>query len=162
VLVRRDVWALGDPSIQGLMAELQRDERRRLIRFWRDRDDLERAIVEDVFALDGSDLVGAEVRDGTFVKVGSSFEQAWLIENSGFVPWEGRALKELSREGLEPETDLVAIPRTEPGERVRVPVTFRVPDEPGSYRSVWKMVDADGSICFPWRVGVWCQVLGVY
>jgi hypothetical protein len=162
VLVRRDVWSMNDPSVQELLGELERDQRRRVIRFWRDREDLERTIIADVFGLDDSDLVSEEVRDGTFVKVGSSFEQAWVLENSGFVVWQGRALKELSRDRLTPATDLVPISRTAPGERVRIPVTFTAPDEPGSCRSVWKTVDADGNLCFPWLLGIWCQVLAVY
>jgi hypothetical protein len=162
VLVRRDVWAMGDRSVEELLALLERDQRRRLIRFWRDRSDLEQTIVDEVFALDESDLVSEEVPDGTFVKVGTEFEQAWVLANSGFVAWEGRGLKEIARDGLTPAAPLVPIPRTEPGEHVRIPVTFTAPAEPGAYRSVWKMADPDGRLCFPWLLGVWCQVLAVY
>ncbi len=151
VLVRRDVWSAGSDAVHKLLDEVQRDPRRKLIRFWRDRDDLERTLREDVFTLDDFELLGAAVEDGSFVKVGSTFEQAWELENSGFCTWEGRALKELASERLTPERPLVAIPPAEPGERVVVSVRFTAPDEPASCRSVWQMVGGDeGKACFPW------------
>ena len=42
VLVRRDVWSAASSAVHKLLDEVQRDPRRKLIRFWRDRDDLER------------------------------------------------------------------------------------------------------------------------
>src|SRR5262245_11089483 len=47
-LVHRDVWGAADEAVQGLLDEIQRDPRRRLIRFWRERDDLERTIRDEV------------------------------------------------------------------------------------------------------------------
>ena len=91
VLVRRDVWSVGSDAIHLLLDEVQRDPRRKLIRFWRDRDELERTLLDDVFTLDDSTLIEQSVRDGSFVKVGSSFEQTWEIENTGFCVWEERA-----------------------------------------------------------------------
>jgi Ig-like domain from next to BRCA1 gene len=161
VLVRRDVWSAGSEAVHRLLDEVQRDPRRKLIRFWRDRDDLERTLCEDVFALDGCEFVVQSVKDGSFVKVGSTFEQVWELENSGFRPWEERALKELASENLTPEQTLVPIPPTEPGERVQVAARFTAPDEPASCRSVWQIVGPEGKVCFPWATGMWCQVLAV-
>jgi hypothetical protein len=162
VLVRRDVWSVGSDAIHLLLDEVQRDPRRKLIRFWRDRDELERTLREEVFSLDDSTLIEQSVRDGSFVKVGSSFEQTWEIENSGFCIWEDRALKEVATEHMTAETDLVPIPRTEPGQRARVSVRFTAPDEPRSCRSVWKTVEGDEHrASFPWAPGLWCQVLAV-
>jgi hypothetical protein len=162
VLVRRDVWSAGSAAVHKLLDEVQRDPRRKLIRFWRDRRDLERTLSEDVFTLDDFELVDNAVEDGTFVKVGSTFEQAWELENSGFCAWEQRALKQLASEHLTPEQPIVAIASTAPGERVRVAVRFTAPAEPASCRSVWQIVGPDGSVCFPWATGLWCQVLAVY
>jgi Ig-like domain-containing protein len=162
VLVRRDVWSVGSDAIHLLLDEVQRDPRRKLIRFWRDRDELEALLRDEVFLLDDSTLIGQAVPDGSFVQVGSSFEQTWELENSGFCVWDGRALKELATEHLTVETSLVPIPRTEPGQRVRVSVRFTAPDEPRSCRSVWKTVDGtDLRPSFPWAAGLWCQVLAV-
>ncbi len=162
VLVRRDVWSVGSDAIHLLLDEVQRDPRRKLIRFWRDRDELEQTLLDDVFTLDDSTLIEQSVRDGSFVKVGSSFEQTWELENSGFCVWEDRAERELATEHLSAETSLVPVPRTEPGQRVKVSVRFTAPDQPCSCRSVWKTVAGqEQRVCFPWSPGLWCQVLAV-
>jgi hypothetical protein len=161
VLVRRDLWTAGGAAVHRLLDEVQSDPRRKLIRFWNDREDLERTLREDVFDLDDFELVGQAVRDGTFVKVGSSFEQAWELENTGFRRWHDRALRVLASEGLVPERALVEIPATEPGERVTISVGFTAPDEPASCRSVWQIVGTGEVVCFPWAPGIWCQVLAV-
>jgi hypothetical protein len=147
--------------VHRLLDEVQRDPRRKLIRFWRDRDDLRRTLVDDVFTLDDFEFVESAVKDGTFVKVGTTFEQSWELENTGFRPWEGRALKELASERLAPESALVPIPPTEPGGRAVVSVRFTAPEEPASCRSVWQIVGPEGRPCFPWAIGLWCQVLAV-
>jgi hypothetical protein len=162
VLVRRDVWSAGDEAVQGLLERIQQHPRQKLIRFWRDRDDLERTIRDDVFTLDAASLAGEAVPDGSFVKVGTTFEQWWALENCGFVTWDGRSLREMARTGLEAESALVPVPRTAPGAAARIDVRLSTPAEPGSYRSLWKMVGADGSLCFPSTPGVWCQVRAVY
>ncbi|HEY3184391.1 MAG TPA: NBR1-Ig-like domain-containing protein [Gaiellaceae bacterium] len=161
VLVRRDVWSTGDAAVVELLDEVQRDPRRKLIRFWRDRDDLERTLRDEVFTLDDSTLIGETVRDGAFVKVGSTFAQTWELENSGFRVWEGRSLKQMGDATLVPVQEEVPVERAEPGDRVRIAVDFAAPDEPGRYRSVWKMLDADGLLCFPWTTGVWVDVHAV-
>ncbi len=161
VLIRRDLWGAADDELHGLLDELQRDPRRKLIRFWRSRDDLEQTLRNDVFTLDDVLYAGQALRDGSFVKVGSSLEQAWELENTGFCTWEGRALKELAGEGLVPSQTIVPIAQTEPGVRVSVTVRFNAPDEPSTCLSVWQMVTADGRIAFPWTPGVRCQVLAV-
>ena len=162
VLVRRDVWSAASTAVRRLLDEVQRDPRRKLIRFWRDRDDLERTLSEEVFTLDDATLVSQSLRDGAFVDVGSSFEQTWEIENTGFCVWKDRLLQELASEHLEPERSVVPIPRTEPGEHVRVTARFTAPEEPLSCRSVWQVVKADGRLAFPWAPGMRCQVLAVY
>ena len=162
VLVRRDVWSAGSAAVHKLLDEVQRDPRHKLIRFWRDREELERTLREEVFALDGAEFVGQTVADGSFVKVGSKVEQIWELENTGFCVWEERTLKENANAHIRPDRPIVEVPRTEPGERVHISVSFTAPDEPCSCRSVWQMVTADGHVCFPWAPGIWCQVLAVY
>jgi len=162
VLIRRDVWSAASNQMRKLLDEVQRDPRRKLIRFWRDREDLERTFRDDVFTLDDATLVSQSLRDGAFVDVGSSFDQTWTIRNTGFCVWEGRVLQELASEHLVPESSSVPVPRTEPGEAVDVAVRFRAPKEPVSCRSVWQMVNDEGRLAFPWAPGMRCQVLAVY
>jgi hypothetical protein len=161
VLVHRDVWSAADEAAQGLLDDVQRDPRRKLIRFWRERADLEQTIREEVFLLDDVAYVGQSARDGAFVKVGTRFEQTWEIENTGFRVWEGRALRELASERLEPEESVVPLAPTGPGERVNVSVGFRAPDEPASCASVWQVIGMDGRVAFPWSPGLRCQVRAV-
>jgi len=162
VLVRRDAWSAGSPAVHKLLDEVQQDPRRKLIRFWRDRDELERTLRDEVLALDAYEFVRQTVPDGSFVKVGTRIEQVWEIENTGFCVWEERALREVAAEQLTSPEPLLAVPRTKPGERVEVVAAFTAPAEPASCRSVWQMVDADGRVCLPWATGLWCQVLAVY
>jgi hypothetical protein len=161
VLIRRDLWGAADHAIHGVFDEIQRDPRRKLIRFWRTREDLEQLLRDEVFALDDVHYAGQALRDGTFVKVGSSFEQTWELENTGFCTWDDRTLKEVAGERLVPNRTVVPVAHTAPGERVDVTVRFRAPDGPTTCLSVWQLVTADGRIAFPWTPGVRCQVLAV-
>jgi hypothetical protein len=162
VLVRRDVWSAASTAVHRLLDEVQQDPRRKLIRFWRDRDDLERTLRNEVFTLDDAALVSQSLRDGAFVEVGSVFEQTWELENTGFCVWEHRSLEQIASEHLEAEPTVVPIPRTEPGARATITVSFSAPAEPASCRAIWKMVDAEGRNVFPWAPGMRCQVLAVY
>jgi Ig-like domain from next to BRCA1 gene len=162
VLVRRDVWNAANDAMNKLLDEVQQDPRRKLIRFWRDRDDLERTLREDVFRLDDYALVEENGAGGPFVKVGTTFEQTWQLENTGFCTWRDRHLREVASDGLEPRADAAPVEETAPGERVTVRMEFTAPTEPASCRSVWQMVDADDRQCFPWAAGIRCQVLAVY
>ena len=74
VLIRRDVWSAASTAVHRLRDEVQRDPRRKLIRFWRDRADLERTLREAVFTLDDATLVSQTLRDGAFVDVSSTFD----------------------------------------------------------------------------------------
>jgi hypothetical protein len=161
VLVHRDVWGAADEDAQALLDDVQHDPRRKLIRFWRGHDDLERTIRDEVFVLDDAAYLGQSLRDGSFVKVGTRFEQTWQLENSGFRRWHGRALRELASERLEPEEAMVSIPALGPGERTGVSVTFTAPAEPATCGSVWQIVDADGRVAFPWLPGLRCRIRAV-
>jgi hypothetical protein len=156
LLVRRDVWS-GDGG-QELLREVQRHPRRKLIRFWRDRAELERTLRDEVFTLDDSILVSQTVPDGAEVKVGSTFEQTWELENIGFRTWSDRSLAEYSPGCLEPEATRIPLPHTVPGQRVRLTATFAAPAAPSTCRSVWKLVEPDGALALPWAHGIWCEV----
>ena len=162
VLVQRDVWRAASGAVHKLLDEIQQDPRRKLIRFWRDRAELEQTLRNDVLTLDDSALVRQTMGDGAFVRVGSIFEQTWELENTGFRVWNGRWLKELAGENLTPERDPLPISRTEPGKRVAITARFAAPAGPSSCRSVWQMVDHDGRLSFPWAPGIWCRVLSVF
>ncbi len=111
--------------------------------------------------------------DGTVVGPGQRFEKIWSLQNVGTVPWVGRALqcrddevaiydtvgaKVLVSPGLRPDQRTVALPDVAPGDTVDVAVWFTAPSQPCSAISYWKLVDADGELCFPASAGLWAQV----
>jgi DNA-binding XRE family transcriptional regulator len=111
--------------------------------------------------------------DGTAVGPGQRFEKIWSLQNVGTVPWTGRALqcrddevaiydtvgaRVLVSPGLRPDQRTVPLPDVAPGETVSVAVWFTAPGQPCSAISYWKLVDADGRLCFPAAAGLWVQV----
>lgn len=111
--------------------------------------------------------------DGSTVSPGQRFLKVWALQNVGTVPWHGRALlcrddevaiydtgnaKVLVSPGLQPEQRSVPLPDVAPGDTVQVAVWFRAPSQPCSVVSYWKMVDAEGRICFPAAAGLWVMV----
>jgi DNA-binding Xre family transcriptional regulator len=133
------------------------------------------------YAYDASGFVAdMTYPDNSMVTVGQVFEKVWEIKNLGKQVWQGRKLVcvdeflQVSRHGEE-EDELamrlpiqerglitlvreVAIPTTQPNDNVRLAVSFRAPEYPGSMISFWKMQDAEGELCFPELEGVACLV----
>lgn len=124
-------------------------------------------------------LADVTIPDGSTVMAGQRFVKTWALQNTGTVDWRGRKLRCVDAEivmarwekrrgrrvlvsdvtpGLKPEKQEVAIPRTTSGESVKVSVTFRAPELPCDVASRWKMIDAEGELCFPKHAGVWCAV----
>ncbi|MFP4695201.1 NBR1-Ig-like domain-containing protein [Thiohalospira sp.] len=111
--------------------------------------------------------------DNTPVLINEPLRKIWSIQNVGTVPWSGRrmrcmdeTLEVFTREGeslrvappLQPVTEEVPVPDTEPGETVEVTADFVAPPTPGTVISYWKMVDAEGRLCFPDSTGLWVRV----
>jgi transcriptional regulator with XRE-family HTH domain len=111
--------------------------------------------------------------DGSPVAPGERILKTWEIQNLGILPWEGRYLacqddEVLLRDAqggtwnpaplLHAEERRVPVPRTEPGEIVRLSVCLTAPAVPGTVLSYWKMVFADGSLCFPDARGLWAKL----
>jgi transcriptional regulator with XRE-family HTH domain len=123
---------------------------------------------------------GSFVRDVTFpdnalVTVDQEFDKVWELQNTGNVPWRGRAMKCVDdpvlitlddgdaamRQAavmLVPMQWQVPLADTEPGATVRISVRFKAPSLPCTTISRWKMVDADGAFCMPGLSGIWCLV----
>ena len=164
VLVRRDVWSAASSAVHKLLDEVQRDPRRKLIRFWRDRDDLERTLREEVFTLDDATLVSQTLRDGAFVegRLDASSRRG-SSRTPASASGRGASLKELASEHLDARA--AASCRSRARSRAsasRSPSASRRRTSRCSCRSVWQMVDADGRLVFPWAPGMRCQVLAVY
>jgi transcriptional regulator with XRE-family HTH domain len=101
---------------------------------------------------DASTFVGDSIPHGTLMEPGQVFEQTWRVRNSGKVPWEGRRLERqgpLTGPGLITSLRLMDIPNTQPGEIAAITAPLKAPTYDCASIAYFKMVDADGKLCFP-------------
>ena len=147
-----------------LLDEAQGHQRKKWIFRYETISDIETILRNSFFVFDDSIFVSdVTFPDGSSVKVNEKFEKIWEIKNNGLIVFENRFLKEENPGcGLKPECSLVPLPRTLPGENLQISVVFTAPQYPGTYESYWKMVDASGRQCFPWKKGVRCCVKVIY
>ncbi|MGB3917887.1 MAG: NBR1-Ig-like domain-containing protein [Thiothrix litoralis] len=98
--------------------------------------------------------------DNSPVVVGKTFEKTWEIANLGTEAWVGWHLQCQSEppSTLQPVSDGIPIPATQPGEQVRLSVQLRAPNVQGVAISHWKCVNAAGEIMFPRQAGLYCMV----
>jgi transcriptional regulator with XRE-family HTH domain len=101
---------------------------------------------------DASTFVGDSIPHGTLMAPGQLFEQTWRVKNSGSVPWVGRRLERqgpLTGPGLITSARHVAVPDTEPGQVAEIVAVLKAPTYDCTSIAYFKMVDADGELCFP-------------
>lgn len=101
---------------------------------------------------DASTFVGDTIPHGTLMSPGQVFEQMWRIRNSGTVPWEGRKLERqgpLTGPGLISCLRFVLIPDTKPGKVAEITAVLKAPTYDCSSIAYFKMIHADGSLCYP-------------
>lgn len=124
-------------------------------------------------------LSDVTIPDRSTVMAGQRFKKTWAVQNTGGVPWVNRRFRCVDSElvsarwvtqrgkrvlepdlapGLSPTKTEVKVPRTESGEIAEISVMFRAPLLPCDTISRWKMVDANGELCFPQHSGLWCMV----
>jgi transcriptional regulator with XRE-family HTH domain len=117
-------------------------------RFGGHRPRLVRAIAGDATA-----FVDDTIPHGTLMTPGDVFVKTWRIRNAGSVPWNGRRLERqgpLTGPGL--ITSIVRhvdIPDAEPGDVVEIEALLKAPGYDCSSIAYFKMVDAEGFLCFP-------------
>lgn len=91
-----------------------------------------------------------ETPEGLLLAPGGGLMAAWVLHNTGTVPWRDRVLY---RVGAYPggvrTPPFVVIPDTAPGAAVRIEVPMRAPDTAGTYRACLKMGWPDGTYCLP-------------
>jgi hypothetical protein len=89
---------------------------------------------------------------GSLMKPGAIFFKTWHIRNSGTVAWKDRQLERqgpITGPGLITSLRYVPVPDTEPGEAAMISVPLKAPTYDSSSIAYFKMVDANGNICFP-------------
>jgi transcriptional regulator with XRE-family HTH domain len=101
---------------------------------------------------DASTFVGDTIPHGSLMAPGQVFEQTWTVRNSGSVPWIGRRLERqgpLTGPGLITSGRYVDVPDTAPGQVAEITATLKAPTYDCTSIAYFKMVDADGALCFP-------------
>jgi transcriptional regulator with XRE-family HTH domain len=101
---------------------------------------------------DATAFVDDTIPHGTQFLPGASFTKTWRIRNVGSVPWHGRQLERqgpLAGPGLITSPRYVPIPDTEPGDIAAISAALKAPTYDATSIAYFKMVDADGFLCFP-------------
>jgi transcriptional regulator with XRE-family HTH domain len=101
---------------------------------------------------DASTFLGDTIPHGTLMEPGQVFEQTWRVCNSGTVAWQGRRLERqgpLTGPGLISSARFVDVPDTEPGGEAAITAPLKAPTYDCSSIAYFKMVHADGRLCWP-------------
>jgi Ig-like domain from next to BRCA1 gene/Domain of unknown function (DUF4062) len=147
--------------IFGFIDEIRKKTKGNWLDMFRNDADIATIVTSFVDRYDDSRFVGdITIPNGRMVGTGERFTKTWEIENNGLTVWKNRFLREDNPgvSGLIPDSPMVPIPLTGPGERVSISVTFTAPEQPATCESYWKMVDEHGTYCFPHKIGLNCCV----
>lgn len=101
---------------------------------------------------DATAFIDDTIPHGTLMQPGQRFVKTWRIRNAGTVPWRGRRLERqgpLNGPGLIVSTRYLPIPDTEPGDIAKISAELKAPSYDCTSIAYFKMVDADGFLCFP-------------
>jgi transcriptional regulator with XRE-family HTH domain len=101
---------------------------------------------------DATAFVCETVPQGTQLQPGEVFTKSWTIRNVGAVAWEGRQLERqgpLTGPGLITSARHYPIANTAAGDAVTISSILKAPTHDATSIAYFKMVDADGLLCFP-------------
>src|ERR1041384_2480456 len=101
---------------------------------------------------DASTFVDDTIPHGTLMTPAQQFTKTWRIRNSGTVAWEGRRLERqgpLTGPGLITSERYADVPDTEPDAVATISVALKAPGYDSTSIAYFKMVDAEGALCFP-------------
>lgn len=101
---------------------------------------------------DATAFVSETIPQGTLLLPGEVFEKTWTIRNVGNVSWRNRQLERqgpLTGPGLITSARHYPIAETAPGESVVIGAILKAPTHDATSIAYFKMVDADGMLCFP-------------
>jgi transcriptional regulator with XRE-family HTH domain len=111
---------------------------------------------------DASTFVSDTIPHGTLMAPGQVFEKAWRIKNSGTMSWQGRRLERqgpLTGPGLITSLRFAEVPDARPGDTVEITAPLKAPTYDCASIAYFKMVDAEGRLCFPDRYQLGLDVL---
>ncbi len=93
---------------------------------------------------DGALYLRDRVADGSRFQPGATVNQVWTVRNSGTTTW-GPGYQLVYQGGARlGTTHAVAVPSTQPGAEAALALTCAAPNQPGAYRSYWRMRNAAG------------------
>jgi transcriptional regulator with XRE-family HTH domain len=101
---------------------------------------------------DATAFVGETVPQGSLMVPGEVFEKVWRIRNVGTVRWQARRLERqgpLTGPGLITSQRYTPIPDTAPGGIAEIKAALKAPTYDATSVAYFKMVDAEGFLCFP-------------
>ena len=101
---------------------------------------------------DAAGFVNDTIPHGTLMAPSQVFTKIWRVRNSGSVRWIGRRLERqgpLAGPGLITSPRYLAVPDTKPGEVAEIVAVLKAPGYDCSSIAYFKMVNADGALCFP-------------
>jgi transcriptional regulator with XRE-family HTH domain len=112
---------------------------------------------------DASEFLSDTIPNGSLMQPGKLFTKTWTIRNSGSVPWQGRQRERqgpLTGPGLITSARFYGIQDAAPGDTVRISAQLKAPTYECTSIAYFKMVDAEGSLCFPdsYQLGLEVQV----
>ena len=109
---------------------------------------------KDVHVIEGdaSTFVDDTIPHGSLMAPGQLFNKIWHVRTSGTVPWHGRRLERqgpLNGPGLIRSFRHIDIPDTDAGETAEIQAALQAPGYDCTSIAYFKMVDPEGSLCFP-------------
>ncbi len=111
---------------------------------------------------DASSFVSDTIPHGTLMQPGEIFCKVWRVRNSGTVYWQDRRLERqgpLTGPGLITSARFADVPDTAPGEVAEITAPLKAPTYDCTSIAYFKMVTADGAVCFPDRYQLGLDVL---
>ncbi|MEO6470933.1 MAG: NBR1-Ig-like domain-containing protein, partial [Aeromicrobium sp.] len=93
------------------------------------------------------------IPDGTEITRGTPFVKTWEIQNAGTMPWVGRRLARVTPRGNTFPSSPASVPISDamPGSIVQISVELTTSHVEGWTETRFKMIDAEGALCFPGR-----------
>ena len=81
--------------------------------------------------------------DGSVVEAGTKFLKEWEVVNNGDCNWDDRYRLFFISGNQMSAPDFVSIPHIPVGSKGKIAVELTAPEEPGDYRSEWKLFDSN-------------------
>jgi hypothetical protein len=101
---------------------------------------------------DAAAFIADTIPHGTRMQPGEVFEKTWRIRNAGTVSWQNRQLERqgpLTGPGLISSAGYLPIPNASLGEAITISAILKAPTYECTSIAYFKMIDADGLLCFP-------------